>query len=128
MSIEKMEFLSAAGLLKDLDRTLEKCVECKCFHIGDAVRESAGSESELSRLDEDNPYKELLKRIVAVDAGKKFSFHETDTREIYGMSLDEIDSGFSEIEKQLSQMNMEISDASEKIRGKQPGSYTARAS
>ncbi|MFR0880344.1 MAG: V-type ATP synthase subunit I [Oscillospiraceae bacterium] len=116
MSIEKMEFLSAAGLLKDLDRTLEKCVECKCFHIGDAVRESVGSESELSRLDEDNPYKELLKRIVAVDAGKKFSFHETDTREIYGMSLDEIDSEFSEIEKQLSQMNMEISDASEKIR------------
>ena len=72
MSIEKMEFLSAAGLLKDLDRTLEKCVECKCFHIGDAVRESAGSESELSRLDEDNPYKELLKRIhpIAITAHK----------------------------------------------------------
>ena len=37
MSIEKMEYVTIVGLMKDLDRTMEKCVESGCFHIADAV-------------------------------------------------------------------------------------------
>ena len=38
MSIEKMEFLTIVGVMKDLDRVLEKCVESGCFHMTDASR------------------------------------------------------------------------------------------
>ena len=33
MSIEKMEFLTIVGVMKDLDKSLAKCVESGCFHM-----------------------------------------------------------------------------------------------
>ena len=60
MSIEKMEFLTIVGVMKDLDRVLEKCVESGCFHMTDASKETSGNNEEFIRLDEENPYKDLL--------------------------------------------------------------------
>ena len=55
MSIEKMEFLTIVGVMKDLDRVLEKCVESGCFHMTDASKETSGNNEEFIRLDEENP-------------------------------------------------------------------------
>ena len=46
MSIEKMEFLTIVGVMKDLDRVLEKCVESGCFHMTDASKETSGNNEE----------------------------------------------------------------------------------
>lgn len=115
MSIEKMEFLTIIGVVRDLDRALEKCVESGCFHMSDAVKESAGN-GEFSRPDGDNPYKELLKRIADTDLGEKFSFHDTDTSDIAGMITEEIDESFTKLETELKSRNNEIYELSSKIK------------
>ena len=99
MSIEKMEFLTIVGVMKDLDRVLEKCVESGCFHMTDASKETSGNNEEFIRLDEENPYKDLLKRIVDINIGENFSFHEVSTDDILAMTTEDIDSSFTQLEK-----------------------------
>ena len=116
MSIEKMEFLTIVGVMKDLDKSLEKCVKSGCFHMADASKEVSVSEGEFVRIDDENPYKELLKRIIELDTGESFSFHEIDTDDISDMLLEDIDSSFSELESQFKSKNNEIYELSSKIK------------
>lgn len=116
MSIEKMEFLTIVGVMKDLDKSLAKCVESGCFHMADASKEVSVNEGEFVRIDDENPYKELLKRIIELDTGESFSFHEIDTDDISDMLLEDIDSSFSELESRFKSKNNEIYELSSKIK------------
>lgn len=116
MSIEKMEFLTIVGVMKDLDQSLAKCVESECFHMADASKEISFGNEEFVRIDDENPYKELLKRIVDLDIGESFEFHEINTDDISAMPLDDIDSSFSELESQFKNKNKEIYELSSKIK------------
>lgn len=116
MSIEKMEFLTIVGVMKDLDKSLAKCVESECFHMADASKEVSAGNDEFVRIDDENPYKELLKRIVELDTGENFKFHEVNTDDISAMPLEDIDSSFSELECQLKNKNIEIYELSSKIK------------
>lgn len=116
MSIEKMEFLTIVGVMKDLDKSLAKCVESGCFHMADASKEVSVNEGDFVRIDDENPYKELLKRIIELDAGESFSFHEIDTDDISDMLLEDIDSSFSELESRFKSKNNEIYELSSKIK------------
>ncbi len=75
MSIEKMEYLSLVGYLSNLDNALEKCVESECFHINDAN----DRRENMVHLDGENPYKELLKKIVSLEMGSDFVFEKSDS-------------------------------------------------
>lgn len=116
MSIEKMEFLTIVGVMKDLDKSLAKCVESGCFHMADASKEVSVNEGDFVRIDDENPYKELLKRIIELDTGESFSFHEIDTDDISDMLLEDIDSSFSELESRFKSKNNEIYELSSKIK------------
>lgn len=116
MSIEKMEFLTIVGVMKDLDRVLAKCVESGCFHMTDASKETSGNNEEFVRLDEENPYKDLLKRIVDINIGENFSFHEVSTDDILAMTTEDIDSSFTQLEKEFKIQSDEIYELNSKIK------------
>ena len=116
MSIEKMEFLTIVGVMKDLDRVLAKCVESGCFHMTDASKETSGNNEEFIRLDEENPYKDLLKRIVDINIGENFSFNEVSTDDILAMTTEDIDSSFTQLEKEFKIQSDEIYELNSKIK------------
>lgn len=116
MSIEKMEFLTIVGVMKDLERVLAKCVESRCFHMADASKETSGNNPEFVRLDEENPYKELLKRIVDIDIGENFSFHEVSTDDVSDMSIEDIELSFTQLEGEFKSKSDEICGLTSKIK------------
>lgn len=72
MSIEKMELVNIAGLIRDLDGVLYRCCKSECFHLETAA---LGSDSGLVALSEDNPYIGTLKRLLTLSA--QFSYKPT---------------------------------------------------
>lgn len=114
MSIEKMEFVTIVGLMKYLDRALANCADSSYFHIADAVKESAAEETFI-RLDGENPYKSLLKRVISVETGNEFYFEKSDCDDIAAMSLEQIEEKVSELEKSFREITGKISECSEKI-------------
>lgn len=116
MSIEKMEFLTIVGVMKDLERVLAKCVESGCFHMTDASKETSESNEEFVRLDEENPYKDLLKRIVDINIGENFNFHEVNTDNISTMNIEDIDLSFTRLEKEFKIKSDEIYELTLKIK------------
>ncbi len=106
MSIEKMEYLSIVGLMADLDETLEKCVESGCFHINDS---DEGQEA-MVRVEGENPYKNLLKRIISMDMGSDFSFREVDPKEICGLTPQEIEAEVISLEGELKESSSKITE------------------
>ena len=67
MSIEKMQLVNIAGLVKDLDAVLIRCSDSGCFHIESAGK-IAGSGQGFSSLREDNPYLLPLKQLTELAA------------------------------------------------------------
>jgi len=65
MSIEKMELVNIAGLLKDLDNVLLKCCDSECFHI-ETTLHSIDAKRGFKILKEDNPYQNVLKKIYSL--------------------------------------------------------------
>lgn len=114
MSIEKMDFIAVTGLMKYLDRALSVCADCGYFHIADAVKESA-SEGTFIRLDGDNPYKPLLKRIVSVETGKNFTFEKSGCEDIAALTPEEITEKVSRLENVFREITSHIIDCDEKI-------------
>ncbi len=97
MSIEKMEYLNMVGLMSDLDRTLEKCVQSGCFHIN----EEKDTQETMTHVDGENPYKELLKKILSMDMGRDFSFREVGHECPEYPDADDIEKEVSELEEKL---------------------------
>ena len=109
MSIEKMQLVNIAGKLDSLDRVIAKCVESGCFHI-----ESASSadfeDSGLSVLHEENPYRGILEKIVAVDLGSDFKFRRTDYSDIENESVESLSEYVSETSEKIRLLGEEISE------------------
>lgn len=115
MSIEKMAMVNIAGQVKNLDLVLLKCIESKCFHIENAYSTTSGSDMEVYQLNEKNPYKDLLKKIISIDFGQKYNFTEVDFSEIDNMTLDELDTYASNLEVSLYTVNEQIKQLRESI-------------
>ncbi|MGN0612999.1 MAG: V-type ATP synthase subunit I [Porcipelethomonas sp.] len=111
MSIEKMEYLNVVGLMKDLDRTLEKCVESGCFHITRPSEEHDG----MIRIDHENPYKELLKRIVSADTDGMVTFEEIPCQETQHLVFEDIENEFTDLEHKLKESGDEINGLSSAV-------------
>lgn len=62
MSIERMELVNIAGLMKDLDAVLLKCCDSGCFHIESTIRAENIAQG-FTTLNEENPYTDDLKLI-----------------------------------------------------------------
>ncbi|NLZ47132.1 MAG: ATPase, partial [Clostridiales bacterium] len=63
MAIKKMKLINIAGMLSDLDITLQKCCDSKCFHIEPAISSvDTNANGTLKLLNEKNPYTKSLKR------------------------------------------------------------------
>ncbi|MBE6845634.1 MAG: ATPase [Ruminococcus sp.] len=108
MSIEKMEYLSIVGLMDDLDETLKKCVESGCFHIN----EISDEQDSMVRVDGENPYKPLLKRIVSMNMGADFEFKELPAEQITHLTPDDIEQDVSLLESKLRVLSDEIENLS----------------
>lgn len=111
MSIEKMEQINLVGLMSDLDRTFEKCLESGCFHIIQPVEEQDG----MRRLEAENPYKELLKNIVSADTGGVMGFSEVDDNKIKGLIFEDIEADFNVINEKLKVHCKEIEELSDML-------------
>ena len=114
MSIEKMEYVTIVGLMKDLDRTMEKCVESGCFHIADAVKESSGEEG-FNRPDGENPYKALLKRVISIETGSGFIWERADWNSVSIMTGEELEKTVSDLETEFHRLSDEINTCSDDI-------------
>lgn len=112
MSIEKMKFVTIVGLMKHLERALEKCADSGCFHISDAVKES-GSEGVFQRVGGENPYKSLLKRVVAIETGDEFTFEKSEFAHI---TPEEMEKTVDVIESKFKKATVDINECTEKLR------------
>lgn len=111
MSIEKMEYLSLVGYLSNLDRTLEKCVESECFHINEAV----DGQDNMSSLDVENPYKDLLKRIISLDMGSDFIFEKSDSEAASYLLVQDIEKDIKIFEEKLTASARELENMAEAV-------------
>ncbi len=111
MSIEKMDYINIVGFMDDLDRTLEKCIESGCFHISKSAEEQSG----MSRLESENPYKELLKDIISADTGGMVEFSEIEYDEKKYYDLEKLKSDFSQMRQRLDGYSKEIGEMTEKL-------------
>ncbi len=114
MSIEKMEFVTIVGLMKYLDRAMARCADSECFHIVDALKESITSDS-FVRLEGENPYKPLLKRIISIETGNSFDFEKSDIENVSIMSIEELDEEVSRLECDFRDISKNINECNEKI-------------
>lgn len=115
MSIEKMLLVNIAGQVKNLDRTISKCIESECFHIESAV-DSVNTESTgFTQLREDNPYKDALNKIVSIDFENDLKFSKTDFSEIKDMSFKYLSDYADEISEKMGTIIKEISDTTNAI-------------
>ena len=115
VSIEKMLLVNIAGQVKNLDRTISKCIESECFHIESAV-DSVNTESTgFTQLREDNPYKDALNKIVSIDFENDLKFSKTDFSEIKDMSFKYLSDYADEISEKMGTIIKEISDTTNAI-------------
>ena len=105
MSIEKMEYITLAGMEHELDRTLEKCVESGCFHI---CEPPADEREGVRKPEGENPYKEILKRIIALDADSMVEFKGGDPHNPKYLDELKLRQDFEVTEKELVSQNKEI--------------------
>lgn len=111
MSIEKMEYVNLVGLIKNLDNTLEKCLESGCFHIN----EITDVQENMTRLEGENPYKNLLKIIISLDMGTGFKFEKTDSEAVNYLIAEDIEKDIKAFEKKLAASSKEIENLSSAV-------------
>lgn len=115
MSIEKMLLVNIAGQMKNLDRTIEKCVESGCFHIESASGMIDQEDSGFTVLNEENPYRETLNKLVSVDFKGEFSFSCTDISDIVSEPISKITEYVDEISDKMNVLNSEINEVKNQL-------------
>ena len=115
MSIEKMLLVNIAGQLKNLDKTISKCIESECFHIESAVNTVNSESTGFTQLHEDNPYKDALNKIVSIDFENDLKFAKTDFSEIKDLPFEDLSDYVDEISNKMSTIIKEISDTNNAI-------------
>ena len=103
MSIEKMELVNVAGLLKDLDAVLLKCCQSECFHIEEASHDM-DEDIGFIALDENNPYIETLKRLYSLSLSISHKLKSEDYSSLELNSVDDFEDYVSDIEKEFSSL------------------------
>lgn len=115
MSIEKMELVNIAGLIRDLDGVLYRCCKSECFHLETA---GLGSEDGLVALTEDNPYIDPLKRLISLSAQLSYRPKHSEY-DIYGSTstetADDLDDYVTSLEEKAKALTEKIRALSEKI-------------
>ncbi len=106
MSIEKMEYLSLVGLTSDLDKTLEKCIESGCFHINEEVDE----QGQMTRIERENPYKNLLKKIISMNLGSEFKLEQSTAKSEEYSNVSGVEKYIVSFEERLLSYAKEIAD------------------
>ena len=105
MSIEKMEYVSLAGMKHELDRTLEKCVESGCFHI---CEPPADEREGVCKPEGENPYKDILKRMIALAAGSDIKLKGGDPHDPKYLDELKLREDFEVTERELAVHNKEL--------------------
>lgn len=108
MSIEKMELVNIVGLTKYLDESLLKCVESGCFHLEQSNQIAVDTQAGFVTLQEANPYKDSLKRLLAIDLSD-YTLHEGKTDAVSKMTPADIDSYLHSMEVRFSAFSAQIS-------------------
>ena len=114
MSIEKMELVNVAGLLKDLDEVLLKCCQSECFHIEEASKDIDDDKGFISLI-EDNPYISTLKRLYSLALSISYKLNSTDYSKLELNTVDEFDDYIDDLETQFSSIKKSIADLNQKI-------------
>lgn len=78
------------------------------------MKESGADES-FVRLEGENPYKALLKRVISIETGNSFNFEKSDIENVSVMSFDELDDEVSRLESDFSDISKSINECNEKI-------------
>ncbi len=115
MGIEKMMLVNIAGQVNKLDLVISKCIKSKCFHLENVYSTISQMEVDVYQLNEKNPYRESLKKMMSIDFSEKFEFNEVDFSEINSKSLEEIDKYISNLELSLYTTNEQIKQLKESI-------------
>ena len=119
MAIEKMELVNIAGLVKDLDTVLLKCCESKCFHIEYAIHSTEHKNSGLETLNEENPYADILKKIVGLASNLEVKFESIDYTDIGQNVINNIDEYIDEIQDQYNDLNSRLQFLNQSISEKE---------
>lgn len=104
MSIEKMELVNIAGLMKDIDDVLLKCCQSGCFHIESAVGQSA-TQTKLLALNEQNPFSDVLKRTVDLSVKLSIKLKKTKCNDIAEKNLAYFESYIASLEAEYRRIN-----------------------
>lgn len=114
MSIEKMELVNVAGMIKDLDAVLLKCCQSECFHI-EAASHDMDDDLGFISLNEENPYIETLKRLYSLSLSISYKLKSTDYSSLSLNTADDFEEYVSDIEKQFGGFNEKIVDLNKSI-------------
>lgn len=106
MSIERMEFVSIAGLAGDLDKVLVKLSDCGCFHMESASKVT-GKEKGFITLKEDNPFTAVLKQLSEITQLTGVKFENTEHTEIDEKGIDRVEKYVRAIRKKLDELDAE---------------------
>jgi V/A-type H+-transporting ATPase subunit I len=114
MSIERMELVNIAGLMKDLDEVLERCCQSQCFHI-EAASHDMDDNNGFKALSEENPYTECLKRVYSVAQTVSYRPKGVDYSDVKMEETEDFERYVSELEKSFSEYNLKISELSKSV-------------
>ena len=115
MSIEKMQLVNIAGKTNSLDRVMEKCIECGCFHIESASSTVDPESSGFTPMHEENPYKETLEKLVAIDFGGDLKYTEADFSDVADEPVESLSQYVSEISEKMTVLTDEISETKNSV-------------
>lgn len=104
MGIERMEIVSVAGLLGDLDNVLLKCCESKCFHIEPAI-DKTEKISGFKLLNEENPYQDTLNKVNMLVSNLSITLRNIDSQNLKLKSIDEFNNYISHINEEVTNLN-----------------------
>ena len=114
MSIEKMELVNIAGLLKDLDNVLLKCCDSECFHIETALH-SIDAKRGFKVLKEDNPYQNVLKKIYSLSNLLSYRPQKADFSSFESDTPDELEDYINSIDVKFKTLNSDIKNLTQDI-------------
>jgi V/A-type H+-transporting ATPase subunit I len=107
MAIEKMMYVNIVGFADYLDETINRCVAGGCFHIEEAGKTVTDHEDSFQQIDEENPYKELLKKVLSIKLGKEYKFTQADTTDVDNMPMTEMTEYVNKIADEVEKINTE---------------------
>lgn len=122
MSIERMELVNVAGLLKDLDAVLLRCCQSECFHIEAASHDMDDSKG-FKVLNEENPYKEVLKRLYSLSASVSYKPVKSDYSDAAQETAEDFEEFVTGLETKFSAMNKKIGHLTQSISMREQALY-----